>query len=374
MVRNSRSVLSTAAILAAGILVLLASGCGGGGTPAPGAAARPASGTYVAIDMPGALSTTAGDINGSGDVAGYFTDAAGVRHGFLRTSAGGVTTFDAPGAGTGTNQGTDTQDINSSDVIVGTLTDPSAAMHGYLRDPGGGFVVFDVPGALATRALAVNDSGVVTGEYRDGSGVHGFVRNPTGAITTFDAPDASLSYFGGGLVPAAINASGTVVGIVGERGFVRSANGSISTFDASGANDAYTSPADISDTGIIVGSVTPPSECDSSDPYPVPCDQLSYSFSGAGGFEMFRPPGVAIQSSGATGVNASGAVAGDYTDGNAVHHGYIRDPDGSFVVVDNPNAAETPNKGTDVNDINATGEVVGDYTDAAGVRHGFLLD
>ena len=61
---------------------------------------------------------------------------------------------------------------------------------------------------------------------------------------------------------------------------------------------------------------------------------------------------------------------------NLVRHGYLRQLDGTFVSFDEPNAAQLPlsstNLGTIPRSINATGEVAGLYTDANGVRHGFI--
>ena len=61
---------------------------------APGAGTGPGQGT-----LPFA-------INPGGAVLGYYIDAGDARHGFLRTRDGAITTFDAPGAGTGPGEGT----------------------------------------------------------------------------------------------------------------------------------------------------------------------------------------------------------------------------------------------------------------------------
>jgi len=65
----------------------------------------------VTFDAPGAGTTalqgtfTQQNIN-SGDIVGYYIDANGVAHGFIRSKHGSFTTFDAPGAGTASGQGT----------------------------------------------------------------------------------------------------------------------------------------------------------------------------------------------------------------------------------------------------------------------------
>jgi hypothetical protein len=53
------------------------------------------------------------DINPSGDIAGFDNDYINVNHGFLRSKDGTVTILDAPGAGTGFNQGTLARSIKS---------------------------------------------------------------------------------------------------------------------------------------------------------------------------------------------------------------------------------------------------------------------
>src|ERR1700685_2498560 len=50
--------------------------------------------------------TLAVSIDTAGDIAGFYTDANGMHHGFVRAANGTITTFDAPKAGAGANQGT----------------------------------------------------------------------------------------------------------------------------------------------------------------------------------------------------------------------------------------------------------------------------
>ena len=45
-------------------------------------------------------------INPGGEIVGSFNDGFTINHGFLRESDGTIVTFDAPGAGTGFNEGT----------------------------------------------------------------------------------------------------------------------------------------------------------------------------------------------------------------------------------------------------------------------------
>ncbi len=58
-------------------------------------------------------------------------------------------------------------------------------------------------------------------------------------------------------------------------------------------------------------------------------------------------------------------------------NGYLRDPDGTFVSFDDPNAAQLPlsevNIGTTPRRINASGAVTGYYSDSNGARHAFVM-
>ena len=50
----------------------------------------------------------------------------------MRASDGAITTFDAPGAGTGSGQGTVLYTINPPGAIVGFYVDSSYVSHGFL--------------------------------------------------------------------------------------------------------------------------------------------------------------------------------------------------------------------------------------------------
>jgi hypothetical protein len=214
-------------------------------------------GTFAAtIDAPGAgtgpfQGTIAENINPTDVIAGDYIDASSVWHGFVRTPDPGsmIIPFDAPGAGTGPNQGTlvgSVDNLNSMGAISGTSVDPNNVFHGYLRAPDGTFTVFDAPGAgtgpnQGTESAGINDAGTIEGFYIDSNGVNrGFVRTPDpgSTITPFDVPGAGTGP-NQGTVPSNINASGAIIGQYIDsngvnHGFVRSPNGSFTTFDAPG--------------------------------------------------------------------------------------------------------------------------------------------
>src|SRR4030095_10565484 len=83
-----------------------------------------------------------------------------------------ITTFDAPGAGTGALQGTYATNLNPSGTSIGFSRDAADVRHGFVRSQDGSFTIFDAPGAgtaafQGTRAYATNPSGTITGWFID---------------------------------------------------------------------------------------------------------------------------------------------------------------------------------------------------------------
>jgi uncharacterized membrane protein len=65
--------------------------------------------------------------------------------------------------------------IDSPGQIVGFYFDAAGTPHGFLRDKGG-FNTIDVPGALETFAFGINPAGQIVGLYEKADGTfHGFV-------------------------------------------------------------------------------------------------------------------------------------------------------------------------------------------------------
>lgn len=158
---------------------------------------RAPDGTFTEFDDPNA-GTGAGSgqgtgalrIDPAGEISGSYIDANYAFHGYLRAPDGTITEVDAPGAGTGTYQGTDASwfipwygGINPAGTITGYYVDPSNVYHGYLRTPHGKFTTFAAPGAgtgawQGTQPMTINTEGAITGYYTDANNVvHGFVRN-----------------------------------------------------------------------------------------------------------------------------------------------------------------------------------------------------
>jgi hypothetical protein len=145
---------------------------------------RASDGAITTFDVPGASVTFALNINPAGTIAGYYLDASNVAHGFVRAPKGAMTTFDAPGAGTGPGQGTFTagvDGINPAGAIAGAYLDASNVSHGFVRARDGAITTFDAPGAgtgsgQGTFPDDINPPGAIVGSFLDASNAfHGFL-------------------------------------------------------------------------------------------------------------------------------------------------------------------------------------------------------
>jgi hypothetical protein len=71
-------------------------------------------------------------MNAADSIFGIYADTSNIIHGFLRSSSGAFTTFDASEAGTGSMQGTVGLSINASGVVAGSYVDSNSALHGFV--------------------------------------------------------------------------------------------------------------------------------------------------------------------------------------------------------------------------------------------------
>jgi probable HAF family extracellular repeat protein len=302
----------------------------------------------ITFDAPGA-DTTPNDFNGTfptsinieGVVAGYYVDSTNVYHGFLRSPDGKFISLDAPGADTTAQSfsGTVANGINDLGEVTGYYIDVSGLLHGFLRSTTGKFTSFDVPGAAGfSNPVAINLEGAVVGYYEDAnSQFHAFLRKPNGTIVSFDGPNACETGTPSGCYGSAafnINIFGTVAASYGDdsgnfvnTGLIRSSNGKLTTYQVPGA--------------------------------------------GTGAYQGTGCPGCVL------GLNASGAIAGIYTDTNNVFHGFLRSPEGEFTTFDAPGAGTASSQGTGCPSdcavgLNDFGEITGNYIDASFTYHGFF--
>jgi hypothetical protein len=157
------------------------------------------------------IGTLPTSIDTAGDIAGTYTDINGARHSFVRLANGVITSFDPPGTDsspcpfTGNTVvicGSGASAINDAGEIVGVYIDTNNIGHGFLRAANGSITSFDAPGAgtgsyQGTAAFAINAAGTIAGIYLDANSVlHGFVGNaPPTATTTTLTSSQSASVF-----------------------------------------------------------------------------------------------------------------------------------------------------------------------------------
>ena len=344
--------------------------------------------TVTTFDAPGAgtgafQGTYPFNVDPSGTIIGRTIDAGNVRHGFIRSRQGSYTIFDAPGAGTASGQGTWAYATNPKGEITGFFLDSTTAAHGYVRSNQGVITVFDAPGAgtgffqgtFPVSPLIINPNGAIAGYYTDSSDVsHGFLRHKNGGITTFDVPGAGTGA-GEGTFSYAISPTGEITGFYFDgfdvsHGFLRDENGVITTFDVPGSGtDAF--------EGTYGGGFTPNGTIMGNYFSP---DTLSHGFlrHTDGTFVTFDAPDAgtvpgSLEGTYPFGINPNGAITGWYVDGADVNHGFVRDNGGAFIEFDVPGAGTSPGQGPYPFSIAPNGAVTGFSYDANNVVHGFLL-
>jgi len=102
-------------------------------------------------------------------IVGLFTDMDGRGKAYVMDGSS-FARLEVPGA-----LSTAAWDVNPSRLVVGNFTDAAGAIHGFQYD-GRSFTRVDAPGAAVTRIFGVNDHGDVVGNFVDAAGrTHGFV-------------------------------------------------------------------------------------------------------------------------------------------------------------------------------------------------------
>jgi hypothetical protein len=149
---------------------------------------------------------------------------------------------------------------------------------------------------------------------------------------------------------------------------VRAVDGTITVIDAPGTSppcNCGTQATDINASGAITGIT-----------YAAGKVQI-FLRAADGTFTLFAPPNAVTSGTGsgavsAVSINDNGAIVGNYRDSNGVLHGYLRNSDGSFTILDDPNAMVTGSFGTGTTYINSSGAIVGFYGDFLGAVHGYV--
>lgn len=132
----------------------------------------------VEIDSAPVPYTYSSSINLLGTIAGLYYDQSNLEHGFVRSSNGSISTFDASSA---TGALTEVSNINLEGAITGYYTLTSGVAYGYVRSPLGSITSFSASGAgtasgQGTFPVSNDLEGGITGYYIDADNVyHGFV-------------------------------------------------------------------------------------------------------------------------------------------------------------------------------------------------------
>ena len=257
------------------------------------------------FDYPGTgNSTLPQKINDQGDVAGYYTDSAGVTRGFVRFRNG---SFSAPIVDpNGDGFRTELRGINNRRVVCGYSLNANFA-HGFLLS-GQTFTPFDIAGALDTYIYALNEAGDFGGEF-DSTGNPGQAYvNLGGTLTVFSVPGAAVT------IAFDINNAREVAGnyIDGagvNHGFFRDAAGTL-TFPIDFPASTSTIPFGINDRGLIVGRYADSAGAGHGFLLKLP-----------GKFLQFDYPGAVFTS--LNGINQQGVLCGRYDDGSGFFHGFV---------------------------------------------------
>jgi hypothetical protein len=290
-----------------------------------------ANGTFTTYNDPDA-GTSAGQgtggfygMNTAGVVAGNYIDSNNTYHGLVIAANGTITNFNVSGAGTGAGQGTTPMAIDSAGDIAGTYIDSNGVWHGFVRShkKGNPITTFDAPGAgtgsgQGTQSYSINASGVIAGCYRSGANEqYGFVRAVDGAITSIS--DSSFA----GTYAYGINAAGTIVGNVWENG--EGGSGMIYT-DANFS--VFTAPKEGTGNGqgtigfsINAGGDTTGWFIDTNNAY------HGWVRTPKGVLTTFDAPGDGAGSNQGTipyAIDNASTVVGYYIDSNSVAHGFSR--------------------------------------------------
>lgn len=322
--------------------------------------------SFKTIDFPDATSTLPASINASGQVTGNYSGGAFLYSGGTFTNIDIIEyRYCGSAAACPFHLGTTPHSINDLGQVVGSRSSDSHNAPGGFLYSGGTFTFLGING------LDINNSGQAVGYYLapTASGLYSGGNTTTIQFPDNDPPSPSFNFANG------INANGQVVGtyVVNTylcckddgssyyaaiaHGFVFS-GGTYKALDVPNATDTYGSS--INASGQVAGYYTDGTGINHG-----------YVYSG-GAFHTFDVPGSIyapahnfpfpdpnLQ------INDSGQVSGTFTDATGNNHGFVYS-NGVVTTINIPNATATV-----VNDINAKGQLAGYYTDSTRT-HGFI--
>ncbi len=404
------------------------------------------------IEVPGALETYADFVNTSGGMVGSYVDADGMYHPYIRTPTGRFVSIDLPQAAI--LEYFFVHGINDARTVVARtkrVGDVPGTLVGTFQD---GLQEFKVPGSVSTEGYNINQDGSIVGHYDTADGNrHGFIARPVTEMD--DDPVSTPSVFNytfetinvPGVDFLAVTASSDFEDYAG---YTKSTDGEkevaftlidgvFTTYDFPGAQNTYfyalgnngNAAGHYEDSdglyhGVILGEDGELRQYDfpgavQTEIYGISdaTGDLTGNFIGADGVRRGFSGDTIVEAPEASAtyadfVNASGRMVGSYVDADGVYHPYMRSPEGRFISLELPNAAQfefffihgindvgvlvgrskrigdTPRTSvgslqhglhqvkvpgsvvTEGWNINQDGSVVGYYDSADGRRHGFI--
>jgi probable HAF family extracellular repeat protein len=257
---------------------------------------------FATLDVPGATLTNAQGVNQQGDVVGFFVDAAGQQHGFLR-SGGQYRTIDYPNGHAISARG-----INDDGDIVGSYQRPGESGgvpgHGFLLTRRGGLFAIDYPGHLNTIPQRILNDGTILGCYHDTDTMgtmHGMMFQ-----RGFSAIDMGMSMHNGA-TPDTRHIVGLFMDDDGRNKAYVIDNGKFAAVEVPGA--LATSAWDLSASGVMVGDYTDATGA---------AHGFQYDH---GAFGRIDVPDAATTR--ARGINSNGDIVGLYIDRAGRTHGFL---------------------------------------------------
>jgi hypothetical protein len=173
-------------------------GSGAAGHPNQGyTVAPPAYTSFTSENFPGSVQTQVTGLNNTGTTVGFWSNTnlgVGLDSNFGFTNVGGVfTNINNPNTATTPPVFSQLLGVNDHNIAVGFYTDAAGVTHGYTYTIATNTFSanIDDPNAVGnTTAAAINNAGEIAGFYTDGAGnFHGFIDN-NGSFITLDAAGA----------------------------------------------------------------------------------------------------------------------------------------------------------------------------------------
>lgn len=232
--------------------------------------------------------------------------------------------------------------INDNGVVSGWYDDGSGHYDAFL-DTGGHYTALSVPGSTGlNEANGINNNGVVAGAYSSSASWLGFTDN-NGSYTTINVPSSAYTMAYG------INDNGAVVGLYqdsvgGQHGYLDT-NGSYTGLDVPGALDV-TEARGINRSGTIVGYYR----------------DTGFAWEGFvyknGSYTALNAPFAGATNTNLLGINNNGVMVGSYINGGTGSDSGFIDNAGTFTSLDVP---FTGASNTRIFGINDNGALVGQY-------------